>query len=74
MITVRSVTEAMRHVRRGDGVEAKGVGGRVWVQLDEIERWACVFSSPRGVAVATNYNAEEVHDWLREFFPKVNCN
>jgi hypothetical protein len=70
---VRSITQAMRHVRRGEAVHAEGVGGVLIVQRETaFGRWQCTFGR-FGITEAIRLltRTADVHDWLRQFFPRL---
>jgi hypothetical protein len=70
---VRSITQAMRHVRRGEPVHAEGVGGSLIVKREILfGRWQCAFGR-FGVTedIWLTTRTASVHDWLREWFPKL---
>jgi hypothetical protein len=69
---VRSITEAMRHVRRGEAVHAEGVGGMLRMRKHENDFWECEFLRLGVVVAAAHFcpgRTADVHDWLRTFFP-----
>jgi hypothetical protein len=70
---VRSITQAMRHVRRGEAVHAEGVGGMLIVQREAaFNRWQCTFGR-FGIteAIWLTTRTASVHDWLRQYFPRL---
>lgn len=71
MITVRSITEAMRHVKRGETVCADGVGGAILVESRSLD-WRCLYLRAGAWANCRQaFTRDDVHDWLREWFPRL---
>jgi hypothetical protein len=70
---VRSITQAMRHVRRGEAVHAEGVGGSLMVERDT--DGSCWYGAYYRAGECLSFpqldGTASVHDWLRQFFPRL---